>query len=368
MRVERQVLFWLSALILLVLAALVLRAVLLPFVAGMVIAYALNPIADRLGILGLPRAWASAAVVALLVMALIAAVVFLAPIIANQLQQFADVLPSELGRLRATIEDGARTRLGGRFPEFQLWLDGAVAELSRNWASVIGYLAQSVWSQGRALVNFASLLLITPVVVFYLLVDWHPMLAKIDGWLPRDHAPTIRRLAVEINAAVSAFIRGQGLVCLILGSLYAVGLSWAEIPYGLIIGLGAGLLSFVPFVGFALGLVTASVVALIQYWPETLPLIKVVAVFAAGQALDSGLLSPRVVGPKVGLHPVWLIFALFVFGYLFGFVGVLVAVPVAAAIAVLVRFALEVYLASSIYKGRALAAPAPAEPVVEKGP
>jgi predicted PurR-regulated permease PerM len=368
MRVERQVLFWLSALILLIMAALVLRSVLLPFVAGMVIAYALNPVADRLGALGLPRIWASAAVVVLLMMGLVAAVVFLAPIIANQVEQFAEALPAELERVRGAVEDSARARLGNRFTDFQGWLDGAAAELSRNWASVIGFLAQSVWSQGRALVSFASLLLITPVVVFYLLIDWHPMLAKIDGWLPRDHAPTIRRLALEINAAVSAFIRGQGLVCLILGSLYAVGLSWAEIPYGLIIGLGAGLLSFVPFVGFALGLVTASVVALAHSWPDTLPLLKVIAVFGTGQALDAGLLSPRIVGPKVGLHPVWLIFALFVFAYLFGFVGVLVAVPVAAAIAVLVRFALEVYLSSSIYMGRAAAGPVQLEQPVENGP
>lgn len=368
MRVERQVLFWLSALILLIIAALVLRSVLLPFVAGMVIAYALNPLADRLVAIGLPRVWASAMVVIMLMMALVAAGIFLVPLIANQMQEFAEALPGELERVRGAIEDSARERLGNRFTDFQGWLDGAAAELARNWASVIGFLAQSVWAQGRAIVSFASLLLITPVVVFYLLVDWHPMLNKIDGWLPRDHAPTIRRLALEINEAVSAFIRGQGLVCLILGSVYAVGLTWANIPYGLVIGLGAGLLSFVPFVGFALGLISASVIALAHYWPETLPLLKVLAVFATGQALDSGLLSPRVVGPKVGLHPVWLIFALFVFAYLFGFVGVLVAVPMAAAIAVLVRFALEVYLSSSIYMGRAAAEQASLQQNVEKGP
>src|SRR5690606_21314064 len=194
-----------------------------------------------------------------------------------------DVLPGELERLRKTIEASARERLGSRFTDFQIWLDSAAAELSRNWASVVGMLAQSVWAQGRALVSFASLLLITPVVVVYSLVDWHPMLDKIDGWLPRDHAPTIRRLALEINAAVAAFIRGQGLVCLVLGSLYAVGLTWAEIPYGLVIGLGAGLLSFVPFVGFAVGLTTALVVSLVEYWPETLPILKVLAVFGVGQ-------------------------------------------------------------------------------------
>ncbi len=359
MRVERQVLFWLSILILLVLAALVLRSVLLPFVAGMVIAYALNPLADRLGALGLPRVLATAVVVVMMMVLLIASIVFLAPVIANQAEQFAEALPNELVRLKGMAETWAQSRLGSRFPEFQGWLDTAAAEMSRNWASVVGILAQRVWAQGLALVNFISLLLITPLVVFYLLVDWHPMLKKIDGWLPRDHAPTIRRLAAEINAAVSAFIRGQGLVCLMLGTLYAVGLTWAEIPYGLVIGLASGLLSFIPFVGFTLGLITAISVAVIQAWPDTLPLIKVLAVFGIGQALDSALFQPKVVGPKVGLHPVWLIFTLFVFAYLFGFVGVLVAVPVGAAIAVLVRFALEVYLSSSIYQGRS------AENVVE---
>ena len=352
MRVERQVLFWLSALILIVVAALVLRSVLLPFVAGMVIAYALNPLTDRLCATGMPRVVATAIVVTLLMLMLVAAVVFLAPIVVKQLQQFAETLPGEVVRLRSLVEGWAQERLGSRFPEFQKWLDVSAAELSRNWGSVIGTVAQSVWAQGLALVNFVSLLLITPLVVFYLLVDWHPMLAKLDGWLPRDHAPTIRRLARDINAAVSAFIRGQGLVCLILGTIYAVGLTWADIRYGLLIGLVAGVLSFIPFVGVALGLIAAVSMALIQFWPDTLPLIKVLVVFGIGQALDSALLQPKIVGPKVGLHPVWLIFTLFVFGYLFGFVGVLVAVPVGAAVAVLVRFALEVYLSSSIYRGR----------------
>jgi predicted PurR-regulated permease PerM len=366
MRVERQVLFWLSALILLIIAALVLRSVLLPFVAGMVIAYALNPIADRLCAIGLPRILATTFVVMMFIMLLVAAVVFLIPVIVNQVQQFAETLPAEFVRLKAAMESWASTRIGHRFPDFRVWLDGAAEELSRNWTTVIGFLAQSVWARGLALVNFISLLLITPLVVFYLLVDWHTMLHKIDGWLPRDHAPTIRRLAAEINAAVSAFIRGQGLVCLVLGAIYAVGLTWANIPYGLLIGLGAGVLSFVPFVGFALGLITATTVALIQYWPETMPLLKVLGVFAFGQALDSALLSPKLVGSKVGLHPVWLIFALFVFGYLFGFVGVLVAVPLAAAIAVLMRFALEVYLSSSIYQGRAASNAGEVQKIIEK--
>jgi predicted PurR-regulated permease PerM len=352
MRVERQVLFWLAAVILLVVAVLVLRAVLLPFVAGLVIAYALNPIAERLVALGLPRLLASALIIALLVVVLALALFFLIPLLFDQLQQFAVSAPTELERAKTLLETWARDRLGAHFEPFRAGLDRIAADFSSNWGALAGFIAQSVWSQGRALLSFLSLLLVTPLVVFYLLVDWHPMLAKLDGWLPRDHAPTIRRIAGEIDDAIAAFIRGQGLVCLILGALYAAGLTWAGLRYGLLIGVATGILSFVPFVGWALGLLTAAIVAIVQFGPETTPLIKVVAVFALGQALDAALLAPKIVGPKIGLHPVWLIFALFVFSYLFGVVGVLVAVPVAAAIAVLVRFALEVYLGSSIYRGR----------------
>lgn len=365
MRVERQVLFWLAAVILLSLAVLVLKDVLLPFVAGLVIAYALNPIAERLVALGLSRLLASALIVALLVVVLLLASIFLVPLLLDQLQQLAVAVPSELERARALLEAWARERLGEHFASFRAGLDRAAAELSSNWGALASVVARSVWAQGLALVNFVSLLLVTPLVVFYLLVDWHPMLANVDGWLPRDHAPAIRRLARDIDDAVAAFIRGQGLVCLILAVIYAVGLTWVGLRYGLLIGLATGIMSFVPFVGWALGLLTAASVAVVQSWPDTVPLLQVLGVFAAGQALDAGFLSPKIVGPKIGLHPVWLIFALFVFSYLFGVVGVLVAVPVAAAIAVLVRFSLEVYLGSTIYRGRD-GAPGSAEAVREQ--
>jgi predicted PurR-regulated permease PerM len=358
MRVEQQVLFWLAALLVAVLALLALKDVLLPFLIGIVIAYALNPLADRLSGLGIPRPIASALIVTILVVVVALLFVFLVPLLIAQVQQLGLTMPGEFDRLRATLEGWARERLGDRFVDFKLALDRAVADLSSNWSGLAGVVAKSVWAQGLALVNFLSLLLITPLVVFYLLVDWHPMMAKIETWLPRDHKATITRLATDINGAISAFIRGQGLVCLCLGVIYALGLSLVGLRYGLLIGLATGLLSFVPFVGWALGLLTASTLALLQFWPDTIPLLKVLAVFALGQVIDTALLSPKIVGSKIGLHPVWLIAALFVFSYLFGFAGVLVAVPVAAAVAVLVRFALEVYLGSTIYQGRGDVPPA----------
>src|SRR5436190_1726759 len=285
MRVERQLWFWVGALVVLVLAIALLRDILLPFVAAVVVAYFLNPIADRLQGYGLNRTWA-----AILVVGVVAVLVALA------------------------------------------------------------------------------LLLLVPVVVFYLLVDWHPMLERLDDALPRDYAATIRRLAVGINDAVAAFIRGQGTICLVLGVFYAIGLSWAGIDYGLLVGLSTGLLAFVPIVGWVLGLIFAAGLAIVQFWPDPAPLLKAVGVLVGGIAIDTAFLSPRFVGQKIGLHPVWMIFALFVFSYLFGLVGTLVAVPLAAAIGVLVRFAVQQYLDSSLYKGSGAAAEGSAVPVVEDRP
>ena len=351
MQTQRQVLFWLAALIIAVIAVLVLKDVLLPFIMGLVIAYALNPVAVRLVKAGLSRTLASALIVALMVITVALALVYLVPVLLTQVQQFALALPAELDRLKELVETFARGRLGDRFADFQASLDQAFKGLSINWATLATRVASSAWAQGQALVSVVSLALITPLVVFYMLVDWQPMLNKIDSWLPRDHADTIRGLAGQIDRAIAAFIRGQGLVCLILAVFYAVGLSWAGVRYGLLIGLLTGILSFVPFAGWALGLIVAALTALVQAWPDLAPLYKVLGVLGAGMALDSALLNPNIVGKSIGLHPVWLIFALFVFSYLFGFVGVLVAVPLAAAIAVLIRFAIQVYLQSNVYRG-----------------
>lgn len=353
MRAERQVLFWMGAALALVLLIGLLKEILLPFVAGMVIAYFLNPLAGALQRIGLSRALASLIILLVAIAAFAAVLIFLVPLLANQAQQLAIALPDEMVRLRGLADAWARERLGGRYADFEVGLTRAINSLSENWASIAGWIASSLWDQSRAVVNFFSLILVTPLVVFYMLLDWDPMLEKINGWLPREHAPAIRQLASDVNDAVSAFIRGQGTVCMILGLFYAAGLTAVGLKYGLLIGIATGVLTFIPFVGWALGLITATGLALIQFWPDLVPVAMVAGVFLAGQAFDAGFLSPNIVGSKIGLHPVWLIFALFVFSYLFGFVGVLVAVPVAAAIGVLVRFSLKVYLDSPFYKGAA---------------
>lgn len=356
MRLEKKVLFWLAAMAILLGAVAVLRDVLLPFVAGASIAYFLNPLADRLERIGFGRTAAASLIVAVGGLLVVLSLVFLAPLAAGQLRQLALSLPGDLERLRAGIETWAEQQFGHRFPEIRAGLERAWAEIAQGSAGMLGQVARTIVSQGLALYSLVSILLVTPIVVFYLLRDWHTMLGRIDGWLPREHAPTIRGLALGVDGAVSAFVRGQGTICLILGILYAAALSAIGLRYGLLIGLVTGLLAFVPFVGWAMGLVTALIVAVTQAWPELGLAAMVLGVFAAGMVLDSAVLSPGIVGSRIGLHPVWLIFALLVFSALFGFLGVLVAVPVAAALGVLVRFARDRYLESSIYLGAAATA------------
>ncbi|MEQ1651314.1 MAG: AI-2E family transporter [Hyphomicrobium sp.] len=348
---ERQALFWIIAALLFAGLLSVLAPVLLPFVVGLTLAYFLNPLVDGLGALSIPR-WLSATIILVLSTVLVVALfVFLVPVLAQQTDGLIATLPGEIARLKGLLEGFARERLGARFPEAEAAITRGLNGMQDSLPGMLTGFAQALWSQGTAAFNFFTLMLVTPLVFFYALVDWPKMIAKVDSWLPRDHAPTIRALASEIDSRVSAFIRGQGTVCLVLAAFYGLTLSLLGLRYGLLIGLLTGLLSFIPFAGWALGLITATALAAVQFWPDLTSVLLVPGVFLAGQAIDAAVLSPQIVGQKIGLHPVWLIFALLTFSYLFGFLGLLVAVPVAAAIGVLVRFALRTYLDSSVYHG-----------------
>jgi len=214
---------------------------------------------------------------------------------------------------------------------------------------------KSLVSGGAALFSFVSLLIITPVVAFYILIDWHRMIAEIDGWLPLDHRDRLRALAKEINHALAGFIRGQSLVCLFLGLWYGLGLTLIGLDFGLLIGVLAGVLSFVPYIGSLTALVLSLGVALVQGWPSLRLFFMALAVVGFGQFLEGNVISPKLVGESIGLHPVWLMFALLAFGELFGFVGLVVAVPTAAVIGVIVRHLIAVYLASPLYRGQSAA-------------
>ena len=352
MQLQRHVLFWIVAALVLAFVVRALAPVLLPFVVGLTIAYFLNPLVDRLTSLGIPRALATVALMLLAIAIFVFALVFLVPVIAEQAQQLIAALPAEAARLKTLIEEIARERLGPRFPEAEAALNRGLASISESLPGIATAIAQSVWSHGSAAFSFLSLMLVTPLVTFYALLDWPKILAKLDSWLPRDSADSIRHLVRDIDGRVSAFIRGQGIVCLVLAAFYGLALSTLGLRYGLLVGLLTGVFSFVPFAGWALGLITATILAFLQFWPQMTQIAAVAGVFLAGQVLDAAFLSPQIVGTKIGLHPVWLIFALLVFSYLFGFLGLLVAVPVAAAIGVLVRFGIETYMRSTVYSGQ----------------
>jgi predicted PurR-regulated permease PerM len=209
----------------------------------------------------------------------------------------------------------------------------------------------SLWTGGKALVSFASVLIVMPVVTFYLIRDWHAMIDRVDSWVPVRQRGAVRQLAREIDAAIGGFLRGQFGVCLVLGCYYAIALMLVGLDFALLIGLTAGVITFVPYIGSMTGLMIAASVAIAQFWPDWKRIALVVAIFLVGQFIEGNIVSPKFVGERVGLHPVWLIFAMFAFGYLFGFVGLLIAVPLGAAIAVLLRFALRQYFASPFYTG-----------------
>jgi predicted PurR-regulated permease PerM len=216
----------------------------------------------------------------------------------------------------------------------------------------IATFLKSLWSGGRAVFSVLSLLVITPVVAFYLLCDWDRVVVTVDGWIPRPHRDTVRGLARDIDGAIAGFVRGQAVICLILAAFYAIALTLTGLNFGFLIGLMTGFLGFIPYVGAVTGFIVAVVVAIAQFWPNWTPILLVIGVFVVGQVLEGYVLSPKLVGAKVGLHPVWLIFSLIAFGYLLGFVGLLVAIPLAASIGVLARFALRKYMESPLYTGK----------------
>jgi predicted PurR-regulated permease PerM len=349
----RQALFWLGALIAFILFLLVFSSILLPFVAGMVLAYFLDPVADRLERYGLSRLAATIVILITFLISFVIALMVIVPILATQFAGFASNLPRYLEQLQALVTNFDPDWLERTIGVNSEGLREALNSLITQGAGFLTGLFQSLWSSGVALINIGGLLVVTPVVAFYMLLDWDRMIATVDNWVPRDHVGTVRRLAKDINSATAGFLRGQGTLCIILGVMYAVGLTIVGLNFGLLIGLVAGLISFIPYIGSLVGLVLSVGVAFVQFWPDWYMVAAVAGVFFLGQFIEGNILQPKLVGKSVGLHPVWLMFALFAFGSLFGFVGLLLAVPAAAAVAVLVRFALGRYLESPLYRGHA---------------
>ncbi|CAA7614626.1 Permease [Candidatus Terasakiella magnetica] len=327
-----------------------LRGVLLPFVAGMAVAYFLDPLAGRLERAGLSRVIATT-VITLVFFALVGFGLFLlVPMIEHQVVTFVQRLPAYISTLQARLQpliQELNHRLSAADVEQIRSSVGAYAGTAVGW--VLG-LVKGVLSGSIAVMSILSLLFIMPVVTFYLLRDWHRVVDTVDGWLPRHHAEVIRLELKEIDRTLAGFVRGQATVCITLATFYGLGLTLTGLDLGLMIGIVTGLGAFVPYVGMLIGLIASLGLAVAQ--GAELHLIGgVLVVFAIGNVLEGNFLTPKLVGDRVGLHPVWIIFSLLAGGALFGFVGILLAVPAASVIGVLARFGVENYMKSSLYTG-----------------
>ena len=344
--VRQQATYWGIAAILFFAVLWGLGNVILPFLVGGAIAYFLDPVADRLERAGLSRTAATAviSVAALLVFVLLALLII--PTLVRQLVQLVNAAPTILGNLQTFLTE--------RFPHIMdenSVVRDTLAAIGKTIQSRGGELASGLLSSAMSVINFVVFIIVVPVVAFYMLLDWDHMIARIDEALPLDYRGQIRQIGRDIDKVLAGFVRGQVSVCLILGTYYAVALMAAGLQFGLIVGAIAGLITFIPYVGALIGGGLAIGLALFQFWGEWVQIGIIAGIFAVGQFLEGNILTPRLVGKSVGLHPVWLLFALSAFGTLFGFVGMLVAVPVAAAIGVLARFAVGQYRNSRLYRG-----------------
>jgi predicted PurR-regulated permease PerM len=361
MTLTRPITFWIAMLLALVAVVVLLREVLLPFVAGMVLAYLLDPLANRLERLGMNRLVATLAIVVIVVGAILMAMLVSIPIIVREAALFIDNFPNYVRKLHDLATDPGRPWLSKIVGEGLGQAERSFGELTTLASGWFGTFLRSIWSGGRALVSVLSLAVVTPIVACYLIYEWNGMIAAVDNWVPPGNRETVRALAREVDETIGGFVRGQSALCLVLAVYYAVTLWLIGLEHGGMIGFAAGLISFIPYVGMFCGLVVATCVAIAQFWPSWTMILLVPAVFLVGNSLSDYVLAPYLVGRRIGLGPVWIMFALFAFGYLFGFVGLLIAVPLAAAVGVLIRFALRQYYESPLYAG----APAATRPKVD---
>jgi predicted PurR-regulated permease PerM len=343
-----RLLFWLAVILVGIFALGLLQGILLPFVAGVVIAFILAPAVARLQRFSVRRSLASFAVLIVFLIGVALVFVLLVPLIQNQVVTLIGKLPAlvtflqtQLGRLMDLLQqqlpadqmDKLRDMVGAKLGEALAW---------------IASLFQSLITSSIAILNIVSLVIVTPIVTFFLLRDWDKIVGQIDSYLPRQTLMTVREQARIVSDTLVGFIHGQALVCLILAIYYGTTLSFAGLESGLALGLLIGVLAIIPILGGLTGFVLALGLAASQYgtWRE---IIIVCIIFAVGQGVESNFLTPKLVGDRINLHPVWVMFALFAGGTLFGLVGILFAVPAAAVIGVLVRFALMRYRRSAVY-------------------
>lgn len=345
MTVARPTVFWITIAIIALVMLVLLREILLPFAVGIALAYLLVPAVGRLERAGINRGLAALILILVLAVGFVGLVLVMLPALVGELRFFIEEFPRYVTRVQSLAADTGRPWLHKIMGQ-ELRIEESVTRTATAMGSAwLDDIVRSAWSGGKALFSLLSLLVVVPIVSIYLLADWDRMIATIDGWTPARHREDIRALGREIHDTVAGFVRGQIVICLILGVFYAIALKVIGLNHAILIGLTAGLISFVPYLGAGAGLVVAMCVAVAQFWPDWTPLAVVAGIFLIGETLADYVLSPRIIGSRVKLNPVWLMFALFAFGYLFGFVGLLIAIPLAASLGVILRFAMRKSLA-----------------------
>lgn len=348
---EQRIFAWLAVLVAAGLLIEILSDVLLPFVVGIGIAYLFDPVADRLQRMGLSRTLATTLILASFFVVVALILLLMIPALHRQISAAIRLIPNTVDAVQHLLEPILSQMQSELSPDSVKEIKSTIGDFAGTAFKWLSGLAGKLLSGGLAFLNLLSLILITPLVAFYLLRDWDDIVAKVDNWLPRDAAPNIREQVRKIDDTLAGFLRGQGLVCASLAVFYAAGLTILGLKAGLLIGVAAGLLAVIPYVGATVGMLIGVGMAFAQFQQDWIQIVSVAAVFLVGQTLEGYFLTPRLVGGRVGLSPIWIIFAMLAGGALFGFTGVLLALPAAAIVGVLVRFGIEQYLESDLYHG-----------------
>jgi predicted PurR-regulated permease PerM len=351
MFLQNQIKIWLFLAVVMILALWVFRGILLPFVLGMALAYLLDPIADRLERWHVKRIWASIIILAVAIAVFAAAFLMIVPLALQQALGLALRLPDYVNQLQELVNRRVPEIFAALGEERVIQFQNSLAELLNKGIDIVGGLLAQVMQSGLTLINALGVIIITPVVAFYLLLDWDRMSSNFDSLLPRTYRGEIRSVLDNIDKAMSGVIRGQGAIMIILSIYYGITLTVAGLNFSIAIGLTVGLLSFVPYVGFLTGFVLSMGVGIVQFWPDGMMIAVILGIFAVGQFIEANVLYPNLVGNSIGVHPVWLMFALFAFGLVFGPIGLVLAVPMTAIAGVLVRFVVSKYKSSVLYLG-----------------
>jgi predicted PurR-regulated permease PerM len=342
---------WVGFTLVVIAAIWLFRPILLPFIIGIALAYILNPLVNIVQRARVSRGLATAIVVFGVLGVIIGLFVMITPLIATQMAGLIARLPGYIGDLQSLVRSFAPQLIEWLGPQRAAQLETSLAQFLGSGMELIGSLTGQLAQGGLTFLSTLAVLIVAPVVTFYLLLDWEGMVKGIDDLLPREHRAEISSVLNQIDRSIAGVIRGQGSVILVLCIYYATGLSLTGLNYGLVVGLMTGLLSFVPYLGFLIGLVLSVGLALVQFAPNWWLVVVVFMIYMIGQFIEGNVLYPKLVGQSININPVWLMFALFAFGFLFGFVGFLLAVPLAAIAATLARYAISRYKDSSLYRG-----------------